>query len=123
MNEVDDVLQHFGIPGMHWGRRSGGHTTNKTSTKKLGTISDDAARKNLLKKKSISEMSNSELKAVNERLQLEKTYKELSKTDTSAGRKFVTDLLVGSAKQSVANYTAKVMTKGLELAVKKIIGI
>jgi hypothetical protein len=122
MNDVDNVLQHFGIPGMHWGRRSGKHTTPKIS-KKLGPVSEDTARKNLLKKKSIAEMSNSELKALNERLQLEKTYKELSKTDTSAGRKFVTDLLTGAAKQSATNYTAKIMTKGLELAVKKIIGI
>ena len=123
MNEVDDVLQHFGIPGMHWGRRSGGHSISKSPIKKVASLSEDAAKKNALKKKSISEMSNSELKALNERMQLEKTYKELSKTDTSAGKKFVTDLLVGSAKQAAANYTAKVMTKGLELAVKKIIGI
>jgi hypothetical protein len=68
----------------------------------------------LLKGKRISEMSNAELKALNERLQLEKQYKELTKLDVSPARKFVTDLLVDVGKQTAKSYIQKYGVKGLE---------
>ena len=31
--EVDDVLQHYGIPGMHWVQRHAERKVQKTATK------------------------------------------------------------------------------------------
>ena len=123
---VDDILEHFGIPGMKWGRRKSGnsHThTDKSHVKKSEDISDDAARKNQLKKKKLSQMSNAELKALNERLQLEKQYKTLMESDISPGKKYVAELFKTAAKQTASNYTSKIMTKGVEAAMKTVINL
>lgn len=76
----DTVLAHFGIEiggelaqygkkGMKWGvRRERG-----ASGRVKGTVSEDHATSRVLKKKARSEMSNAELKKLNERLQLEQT--------------------------------------------------
>ena len=58
-------------------------------------------------------MTNSELKSLNERLQLERTYKELTKVDKSMGRKFVEELLTNEGKKIAAQYLAKYSAKGL----------
>lgn len=115
--QVDDILQHFGIPGMHWGR----HKISSINAKREANRSDDDKTKRELQKKKVHQMSNVELKRLNERLQLEKQYKDLSKTDISAGRKFVTDLLTGSAKQVLSNILTDALTKGAKLAVSTAI--
>lgn len=183
MDQVDDILIHFGIPGMKWGHRkrqsstypTGGrgpgsrmltkgrqlkkdeqnldllergkhlsvgitkkrqaHFDERDKTllkknisklkeeieKKKVEPSEDAKRIYKIKKKKLVEMSNAELKAVNERLQLERQYKELSKQDLSPGQKFVRDLIVDSAKQTARNYTAQLMGKGTDKLIKKLL--
>ena len=123
--EPNDILEHFGILGMRWGRRKGGSktTTSKPRVKKAEDVSEDHAKKVSLKGKKLHQMSNAELRTLNERLQLEKSYKELTKADISPGKKYVNDLLVGAAKQTVSAYVGKYMAKGAEVAMKKIIGI
>jgi len=108
-DNVDGVLKHFGIPGMRWGHRG----------KKPSRISEDAARKNQLKKKRVSEMSNAELKALNERLQLERQYKDLSSKDISAGRKFVQDILKDVGKEIVKESVKGIAKDTMKRTVKK----
>lgn len=121
MDKTDDVLKHFGILGMQWGRRKARGGVSKSPARKTSSVHEDAARKNQLKKKKLSQMSNEELKTLNTRLQLEKQYKELTKADTSAGKKFVNDILTNAAKQTASTYASKVMTKGTESVLKTIL--
>lgn len=71
--EVGSELKHYGKKGMKWGvvRERGSNGRVK------GTVSEDHATSRTLKKKPRSEMSNAELKKLNERLQLEKQNNEL----------------------------------------------
>ena len=161
---LDDVLQHYGILGMHWGQRrgitrsrqlafdkdslkrlnNGGHvsvgftkkrqeaydkrdkailekrikTNEEVLAKRASKNSEDHNKKVALKQKKVNEMSNSELKILNERLQLEKTYKDLTKSDVAPGRKVVTDILTNASKETAKNYASKTMSKGLDIAVK-----
>ena len=117
MAEPKDMLEHFGIPGMHWGRRKGKASAH------VETPSEDHKTKMAIKSKKISEMSNAELKVVNERLQLEKKYKELSTEDLSKGQKFVRDMLLNSAKQTAQQQTNKYMSKAAEAAIAKAIAM
>ena len=95
----------------------------KTQIKRNETrsYSDDHKEKIALKKKKIHEMSNTDLRKINERLQLEKSYKELRKNDLPRGQKFVTDMLTTIAKQSATNYVTQILTKGVSGAVQQIV--
>jgi hypothetical protein len=121
--EPIESLYHFGILGMKWGVRRNHGGVSKAGRQKAGSKEDDRSedskKKSELKKKKLRQMSNVELKSLNERLQLEKQYKELTKNEISAGRKFVTEVLAGAAKQTATTYASKYMGKGVEALLKK----
>lgn len=80
---------HYGILGMKWGRKKG------SATKPKRVSSEEHIRKASLKKKKVREMTNAELKALNERMQLERQYKALKKHDIVNGKDLVQNILVG----------------------------
>ena len=75
-------LQHHGIKGMHWGIRrfqnADGSLTSAGRKRYLDNWSEDAKIAHELKRKKVSEMTNTELKKLNERRNLEKQYKDLN---------------------------------------------
>ena len=176
--DVDDVLAHYGVPGMKWGHRKAagdswlreaGKITVSTykhpiltkkanresirtegtktklrrkfgyqNTKELKDVNDrinakvaerapitrysknpsaDHVNSREIKRKPISEMSNKELRELNERLQLERNYASLAKRDFSSGSKFVDDVLKESGKETAKQYTKKAMVKAVETAI------
>jgi hypothetical protein len=124
MHDVNNILEHYGIPGMHWGH----HKSRSIKPRKISRremvereSSEDAIKKNQLRKKKLHELTNEELKALNTRMQLEKQYRELTKTDVSSGRKFVADILTNTSKQTASAYASRYLSKGIELALKTII--
>ena len=102
----NDVLEHFGILGMKWGRKKGKSTTgNKPKYSKDHVLSEKA------KKKSISELSNDDLRVLSERMSLEKNYAKLNKKELSEGKKFVRDLMVNIAKEQLTVFLKSGATK------------
>jgi hypothetical protein len=98
----EDFLKHYGILGMRWGRRKGTTKISKLSkASNTRNVSEDHTKKVTLKKKKLYDMSNAELRALNERLQLERSYKDLMKADISPAKKFVRDLLTDIVKDSI----------------------
>lgn len=109
-----DELYHHGIKGMKWGvRRSRaqlGYSSSPRKTKKQAQkVSSKQQRRNEMKN-----MSDAELRNRINRIQMEKQYMQLTEPQLSPGKKFVKDVLTNAAKQTVTNYTAKYMTKGME---------
>ena len=104
----NNYLEHHGILGMHWGH----HKARTTSVP-----SEDYLRKTRLKKMKVSEMSNSELRSLTERMQLEKQYKDLSKSEISAGRKFAQDILLNIGKE-IATNAVRDLVKDVTTSVK-----
>jgi len=110
-----DFLKHYGILGMHWGRRKGAtiiHTPN----------SDDHNKRIALKGKKLREMSNEEIQTYTKRMALEKQYKELSKNDISFGKKLMNDIINGAtktARDTAMNYVNKQAAKMVEEILKK----
>ena len=91
MYNYNDELYHWGVKGMKWGVR---RYQNKDGTltakgKKRYSMSDDAKTASELKKKKVSELSNSELKKLNERTRLEQEYSKLNPGAIKKGWKFV----------------------------------
>ena len=87
---MDNELYHYGILGMRWGirkSRSGSVGSKKTSKKRMA--SDDAKDAMSLKKKKVYEMSNAELRRLNDRQNLERTYRQNNKSKIAKGVAFV----------------------------------
>jgi restriction endonuclease Mrr len=107
----DNFLKHYGILGMHWGRRkSSGSASGATVIRTRN--SEDHDKTVALKQKKLSELTNEELKTYTQRMNLEKQYKELSKADISPGKKFVKDF-IGNQAKSALNQIATAQTKKL----------
>lgn len=115
---VEDVLAHVGVKGMRWGVRrdraskvtvidkrkriktSGGHKRPAHPDAVGPRISGQVA-----KKSGVKALSNDELKAYTQRLNLEQQAKRLSYNDASPPKKFVLKLL-GQTGQQQAQETA-----------------
>lgn len=86
-------LQHAGIKGMKWGVRryqnKDGTLTDAGKKRYNKNMSDDARTASELKKKKVSELSNAELKKLNERSRLEQEYSKLNPSSIKKGWKFV----------------------------------
>lgn len=123
----DGTLQHHGILGQKWGvRRTDAQLgrANRTSEKE----SSDYKKVSELKKKSVSSLSNEELRILNNRLQAETQYKNLNKGQISIGEKFINNFgkaMVGTASAAAiavgSKYVNKIMTNVAEKAAQKAI--
>lgn len=77
-----DELEHHGIKGMHWGVRRNRESGGGSAPRRGKSVSVDAARFDKASKKvktrGVSSLSNQELKALNERMNLEQNYAKLT---------------------------------------------
>lgn len=77
---TENELYHFGVKGMKWGvrksRSRSGSSKNRRS--KTDGWSDDAKEAYRINKKKVNQMSNAELKKLNERRNLERNYHQLN---------------------------------------------
>lgn len=74
----NNALQHHGVKGMKWGVRK----TNRQP-------SSDHVEAKALKKKKLSELSNAELRKLNDRMNLEQNYSKLNPSVIKKGAKMV----------------------------------
>lgn len=100
----NNSLSHYGIRGMRWGVRryqnsDGTYTPVGKKRKHQETAHEDYI--NAHSKKSVKSMSNAELKARNNRLQMEQQYANLTRK-TSSGKKAVQMFIKGAGLLSGA---------------------
>ena len=114
-------LKHHGIKGMHWGIRRfqnpDGSLTSAGRRRRQDNWSDDAKSYSELKKKRINEMTNAELKKLNERKNLENQYKQLN--PNQAQKAIKTAATVAAALGTVSllyNNSKQVIKIGKEIA-------
>lgn len=87
---MENELYHYGIKGMKWGVRrfqnkDGSYTPAGKKRRSQEGWSDDAKEAASIKKKSVKQMSNSELRKLNERQNLERQYKQLNPNKIKKG--------------------------------------
>lgn len=133
-----DELAHYGIPGMKWGQRMGksgrrsigGPNLSVAAGRKIvtavknrrakkqaqitKTASSDHKNVSSLRKKKVHQMSNDELKAITQRMQLERSFKDVSAKEVSKGHKIATDILGKTGNQLVS----AIITTGVNNAMK-----
>lgn len=117
---MKDSLEHVGILGMHWHHKKGTVVTkSQVPPEHISTNSEDHNKKVTLGKKKAKELTNDELRTFNQRVVLEKQYKELSKKQLNPAVKWVKDLMISTAKQSAETYVKKYAAKQMEDLMKK----
>lgn len=118
----EEQLKHYGIPGMKWGRRKAKAALKKVKKKvnppKRGA-SEDYKKAASIRKKKIHQMSNAELRTLNERLQLERSFKDLSAKDISPGRKFAQDIIREVGKELIKEPIKTGVKIGIAKAMRK----
>ena len=126
-SDTEDFIAHFGVKGMRWGvtksrsGRSGSSDSSGGSRKsaaitKPGRQSADASRAAKLKKKDINSMSNDQLKQLNNRINLEKQYRQLTekKSVMAKGKAHVDSVLdYANTANRVYNLATSPMVKAV----------
>ena len=142
-NYSDDYLAHYGVLGMKWGvRRTAAQLGNRIRGKRAQAKRKQslakaratreknrkaaAKRQQLLDKGLLSpkKMTDAELKAKIERLNLEKEFKK-SMTDArgDGGKKYVTDILKKIGENTLTNLGTQAATHIVGNAINKMAGV
>ena len=124
--KMDDELMHYGVLGMRWGVRRSGSSGSSRRKRKQINLSEDAENAKTLKKKKLDEMSNAELRKLNERQNLERNYKQANKSRIAKGMAFVTSAAATTGTiLNLYNNSGKLIDvgkKGKDFVMKKIGG-
>lgn len=106
---MERELTHYGIKGMRWGVRRTEAQLARTR-KKTESWSPEAKEAHEIRKKSPKQMTNSELKKINERTRLEQEYSRLNPSKISKGVKIVgaSAAILGTAVGAYNNANALV---------------
>ncbi len=114
---MDTTLRHHGVKGMKWGVRRKPKRLGRS-----GKIKENIAVPGK-KTKSLKELSDDELRSRISRLEMEKKYKDLMRSDNqikvSKGKAFVMDVLEKSGKNIATQTVTYVLGTGVNKAAGK----
>ena len=106
----NNELYHYGVLGMKWGvRKSSGGGVSKTGRRGRTTKERPPAHEDYKKahsKKSVREMSDTELRSRINRLDMERRYQELNPSTKNRGRKYVNSIIKAGTTIATATGTA-----------------
>lgn len=134
---TNTTLAHHGIKGMHWGvrrtpeqlARASGRSAPDSSEKGSGGVQKKAASAaaSTASKRTISDLSDDELRQRISRLELEKRYKDLEKADaapkSTRGRDFCINVLETIGKNTLTNIGTQAANHILGEAINKLAGV
>ena len=125
-----DDLAHFGIKGQKWGvrrfqnddgtRTPAGKKRDKVKEDNDKTKSEDHISSRKSKSKAPDGLSNEELKRLNERLQLEETYKKLTAEKMVKSESWIKQSIKSAGQQALTDFSKGIFLGSAKLLVKEI---
>lgn len=94
-------LKHHGVKGMRWGIRRFHSSSPLPHFLRKKQRSEENVKMRVTRKKHYSEMSDSELRYITNRMNLERQYRDLTNSEKSRGRKVAEDILYEVGKDLV----------------------
>lgn len=108
---MNDELYHYGVPGMKWGvRRSQNKLDRIDKRSKKNDWSEDATTAAKIKTKKVSQMTNAELRKLNDRRNLEQQNANLSR-NSSKGRTAVKAFIATAGTITAVSAAAAIYAK------------
>jgi hypothetical protein len=107
MTTTEDVLEHYGIKGMRWGVR---RSRQQIDSDSADVTAKKSAQAKIAAKKTTDVLSNQELAALNNRLNLEANYRQLTTKEKAAAPQSAMSKggkWAGNFAKDVANQQAK----------------
>lgn len=137
---ANDTLIHYGVLGMKWGvrrtpaqlARAAGRPLKETTPKGKGRADpqkqpSSSSSSSTSPKKTLSDLSDDELRQRISRLELEKRYKDLEKADakpkSTRGRDFCVNVLETIGKNTLTNIGTQAANHILGEAINKLAGV
>ena len=117
-------LYHYGILGQKWGVRrfqnkDGTRTPAGKRRDEASERSEDHVKSRDFKSKAPGGLSNEELKKLNERLQLEETYKKLTAEKIEKSESFVKKAIKNGGEQALTEFSKGIFLGSAKLLVQK----
>jgi len=104
---MEDIIEHYGVKGMQWGRR-----------KKRSSRSTDRT----VFSKSPKKLTSAELEKRIKRMETEKRYNELNRRDIGRGSQFAHEILTNSGRTVIATVATGAVLFGIKKAIQAKLG-
>lgn len=119
-----DQMYHHGILGQKWGirrfQKEDGSRTAEGKKREAMEESEDHVKSREHKGRAPEGLSNEELKKLNERLQLENTYKTLTAKKIEKSESFVTKAIKDAGGQALTSFASSVFLGAAKTLVKEV---
>lgn len=113
MSDVDEFIEHYGIKGMRWGKRR----TKDISVAERGSKREGRQTKEA--KPNAKDLSDEQLRAAVNRMNLEKQYNTLIGNSNKTPARVVTDFIVRTGATAVKGAVTALATKQVSNALQR----
>lgn len=123
-DQADDVIAHYGVMGMKWGRRrprGSNGLVDKTAAPKIdkSKLAGVRAKKAPKTTSAAKTMTTEELNAAIKRIELEQKYTALTRPTKNAMLSEVQKIAGNALRQNAQQYATQYLGKGVELLIRE----